>query len=379
MNIAILGFGTVGVGVYDLAKQHKDLCVKYILDRRAFPELGDLLISDMDTILHDPTVDTVVEVLGGLHPSFEFVSAALQAGKNVVTANKYLISHYFRELTSLAEQNGVCLRCTAAAGGGIPWLVNLERAKRVDRITRLWGIMNGTTNFIMDAMQRQQADFSAALAQAQALGYAEADPSADIDGWDIQRKLIISANIAFDCLLSSDDVPTCGIATVTAGDVQTFRAHGLSCKLLANGQRLENGVAAYVEPTLLADGSPESAVPSNFNLITFTGEAVGRLSFFGQGAGRYPTAYNCVQDCVDIAGGAGAFYSAAMQHVAVNNDDVAHAYYVRTSAPDAWLQQLTHRSMGAGVITQPVSVRAMHQWLQQALQRDPGCFIAGLA
>lgn len=379
MNIAILGFGTVGVGVYDLTRQRTDLCVKYILDKREFPELGALLTHDMETILRDPAVDTVVEVLGGLHPSFEFVSAAIRAGKNVVTANKYLICHYFRQLTALASEHGVALRCTAAAGGGIPWLVNLERAKRVDRITRLWGIMNGTTNFIMDAMQRQQAEFSAALTQAQALGYAEADPAADIDGWDIQRKLVISANIAFDCLLTPEDVPTCGIANVTAEDVRAFASRGLSCKLLANGQRLEQGVAAYVEPTLVSHADPESAVPSNFNLITFTGEAVGRLSFFGQGAGRYPTACNCVQDCVDIAGGAVAFYSTQMRQISVDNDAVTHAYYVRTGAPDAWLKQLTHDAMGPGVVTKPVSVRAMHHWLQQALQRDPGCFIAGLA
>lgn len=378
MNIAILGFGTVGVGVYDLMKSRTDLCVKYVLDLREFPELGSLLTHDVNTILSDPEVDTVIEVMGGLHPSFEFVSAALNAGKHVVTANKYLISTYFRELTALAAQNGVCLRCTAAAGGGIPWLVNLERAKRVDRITRLGGIMNGTTNFIMDAMQHRQMEFADALSQAQALGYAEADPSADIDGWDIQRKLAISANIAFDCLLRTEDIPCCGIRNITAEDVQMLATEGLSCRLLASGQRNEGSVSAYVEPTLLADGSPEAAVPSNFNLITFTGEAVGRLSFFGQGAGRYPTACNCVQDCVDIANGCGTFYSAAMKHVPVDNDAVSHAYYVRTAAPDGWLQHLTRRKMGSGVITEPVSVRAMHEWLQQALLRDPGCFIAGL-
>lgn len=210
MNIGLLGFGVVGGGVWELAQENRALNVKKVLVRREAPSLGETAVQDVEAILRDPDIDTVVEVLGGLHPAYEWICRALAGGKNVVTANKAVISAYYRELTALACENRVALRCTAAVGGGIPWLVNLQRCRRVDTVTEVGGIMNGTTNFIMDAMARQGADFPAVLQRAQELGYAEADPSADIDGDDIRRKLTISANIAFDALLREEDIPAFG-------------------------------------------------------------------------------------------------------------------------------------------------------------------------
>ena len=256
MNIGLLGFGVVGGGVWELAQENRALNVKKVLVRREAPSLGKAAVQDVEAILRDTDIDTVVEVLGGLHPAYEWICRALAAGKDVVTANKAVISAYYRELTALAHENGAALRCTAAVGGGIPWLVNLQRCRRVDTVTEVGGIMNGTTNFIMDAMARQGADFPAVLQRAQELGYAEADPSADIDGDDIRRKLTISANIAFDALLREEDIPAFGIRTVTGADVADFRAHGFTCKLLACAQRTETGVAAYVEPALVAEGEP---------------------------------------------------------------------------------------------------------------------------
>ena len=161
--------------------------------------------------------------------------------------------------------------------------------------------MNGTTNYIMDAMHKSDVDFADVLKKAQELGYAEADPSADIDGWDIQRKLIISAGVAFGVCLQEDDVPVFGIRNVSAEDIKRFQARGRTCKLIASAEKLEDSVAAYVEPTLLTADALEAAVPANFNLISMEGEYIGKESFFGQGAGRYPTAYNVVQDLLDIA------------------------------------------------------------------------------
>ena len=378
MVIGLLGYGTVGGGVFKLASARTDMTVKYVLDLREIPELGEKLVHDFQTIVQDAEVDTVVEVLGGLHPSYEFVSAALKAGKNVITANKHLVCHYFTELTELAKQNGVALRCTAAAGGGIPWLYNLERAKRLDKILSVSGIMNGTTNYIMDTMLHNPVSFDSVLKEAQALGYAEANPSADIDGWDIQRKLIISANIAFESLLSEEDVPTFGIRTVTDRDIAAFSSQNRVCKLIATGELTENGVAAYVEPTLVAATEPESAVPSNYNLITFVGENVGRLSFFGQGAGRFPTAYNVVQDCIDVAGGVKAFYSTQMHPITVDNAGAVHPYYVRFAGQDPWLDEIKSGELGEGIVTRPVSAEQMHRWVAGALKIDPTCFIAGI-
>ena len=217
MNIGLLGFGVVGGGVLELTQSRSDIAVSRVLLRSPKAGLPEGLATyDFNDILTDNAIDTVVEVMGGLHPAYEYVSAAMERGKNVVTANKALIAAYYPELTALAKEKGVALRCTAAVGGGIPWLVNLARVKRLDTVGAVGGIMNGTTNFIMDAMHKSPVDFPAILKEAQDLGYAEADPSADIDGDDIRRKLCISANIAFDAVLEETAIPTFGIRTVTA-------------------------------------------------------------------------------------------------------------------------------------------------------------------
>lgn len=378
MNIGLLGFGVVGGGVWELAQENRALNVKKVLVRREAPSLGKAAVQDVEAILRDTDIDTVVEVLGGLHPAYEWICRALAAGKDVVTANKAVISAYYRELTALAHENGAALRCTAAVGGGIPWLVNLQRCRRVDTVTEVGGIMNGTTNFIMDAMARQGADFPAVLQRAQELGYAEADPSADIDGDDIRRKLTISANIAFDALLREEDIPAFGIRTVTGADMKDFRAHGFTCKLLACAQRTETGVAAYVEPALVTEGEPEAAVPGNYNLISCTGELLGRQSYFGQGAGRYPTAANVVQDCLDLLAGEDGFYTETARPMAVEADAVAHPYYVRTRTADPWLESVTADRWDSGVITGAVPVGQMLRWAAAQRQRDPGCFVAGI-
>lgn len=378
MNIGLLGCGVVGGGILDFCAEREDLTVTRVLVRRDRPELGALAVTDVAAITGDPAIGIVVEVMGGLHPAYEYICAALQAGKHVVTANKAVISAFYPQLTALAAENGVSLRCTAAVGGGIPWLVNLERCKRLDAITELGGIMNGTTNFIMDAMHAAPVSFPAILKQAQELGYAEADPSADIDGDDVRRKLTISANIAFDALLREEDIPMFGIRTVTDGDIRAFQAHGFVCKLLATAKAAEGGVCAFIEPTLVDSHELEAAVPKNFNLITYYGEKIGRHSFFGQGAGRYPTAFNVVEDCLDILAGKTGFYTGAMAPAAVVNESEAHPYYVRTACPDEFLRSVTAERWGDGVVTSCVSVADMLRWGRKQLQVDPTCFLAGI-
>ena len=361
MKIGLLGFGVVGRGVYDILAERKDISVGTVLCRRDLGELTARTTRDMADIIADPEIDTVVEVMGGLHPAFEYVSAALQAGKNVVTSNKHLLCHYYQELNALAKEHGAVLRGTAAVGGGIPWLVNLERAARVDRISKLSGIMNGTTNYIMDAMNKSDVDFADVLKKAQELGYAEADPSADIDGWDIQRKLIISAGVAFGVCLQEEDVPVFGIRNVSAADIRRFQARGLTCKLIASAEKLSDSVAAYVEPKLLGADALEAAVPANFNLISF---------------GRYPTAYNVVQDLVDIASGVDRFYTDRFQPAATNNAGALHKYYVRSDAKLPELEALAAEDWDGAIVTLPVSVAQMHSLLSKMLELDPWSFIA---
>ena len=378
MKIGLLGFGVVGRGVYDILVGREDISVHTVLCRRDLGELTARTTREMDDILADPEIDTVVEVMGGLHPAYEYVSAALKAGKHVVTSNKHLVCHYYQELTALAKENGVALRSTAAVGGGIPWLTNLEKAAKVNRISKIWGILNGTTNYIMDAMHKSDVDFADVLKQAQELGYAEADPSADIDGWDIQRKLIISANAAFGVCLKEDDVPVFGIRSVTAEDIRRFQAHGYTCKLIASAERLRDSVAAYVEPTLLSADALESAVPANFNLISMEGEHMGRQSFFGQGAGRYPTAYNVVQDLVDIQSGVRSFYTDDFAPAETNNAGALHRYYVRTGAHFPELDAFVDEVWDGAVVTMPVSVAHMHTVMQVMQAADPSSFMAAL-
>ena len=379
MNLALLGFGVVGSGVYELCQSRSDIMVKRVLVRSDKPRVEHIATRDISDIIDDPAIDTVVEVMGGLHPAYEYVTAALRAGKNVVTANKALIAAFYEELIALAKESGVALRCTAAVGGGIPWLTSLERVRRLDTVTQVGGIMNGTTNFIMDAMHRAPIDFGEILAEAQRLGYAEADPSADIDGDDIRRKLVISANVAFDALIAEEAIPMFGIRTVTAGDIAAFQKHGFVCKLLADAALNEGSISASIMPTLVEEHELEAAVPVNFNLITYTGENIGRQSYYGQGAGKLATASNVLQDCIDVLGGRKSFYTNAMTPMPVDNSAEARPCYIRTNAPDAWLREHTDEVWENGaVITSAVTTAEVLDWVGAQLQKDPGCFIAAV-
>lgn len=378
MIIALLGCGTVGGGVLEIASKRSDMSVKYVLVRRDRPELGEKAVKDIDIILNDSEVDTVVEVLGGLSPAYEYVTAAMKAGKNVVTANKHLVAHYYKELVSLARENNVAFRCTPAVGGGIPWLVNLERVKRLDSVDEFSGIMNGTTNFILDAMHSERASFDAVLANAQELGYAEADPSADIDGLDIQRKAVITANIAFDAEISEADVPVFGIRSVSSDDIAAAESMDRVCRILAFGKVGEDSISCYVEPCFVSSGSLEAAVKENLNIVSFSTLLTGRESFYGQGAGRYPTAYNAVSDCVDIISGVKSFYTDKSEAVAVDNSAEAHSYYVRFDGDDEFIANAKSSDCGKGIITKPVSVSDMHAWAAEAKKADPKLFIAAI-
>lgn len=241
MVVALLGHGTVGGGVYELLKNRSDITVKYVLDRSPIAELGAVSVTDFSTILNDGEVDTVVEVMGGLEPAHEYMVAAMRAGKNIVTANKHLLAVYYDELTTLAKETGIGFRTSAAVGGGIPWLPNLQRLKRIGAVNEICGIMNGTTNYILSMMHKKGYDYESVLHDAQSFGYAEADPTADIEGYDIQRKLMISANIAFDASLTEQQVPAAGIAGITREDIAGFNEMGYVCKLYATAKRVADG------------------------------------------------------------------------------------------------------------------------------------------
>jgi len=368
MTIGLLGFGVVGRGVYEIIASRQDMKIAQICCLED-PSLPDVRVTrDFQTIVQDETIDTVVEAMGGLHPAYEFVRAAMEAGKDIVTSNKALVAAFYDDLIPLAREKGLKFRCTAAVGGGIGWLSELERARRVQTICRVRGIMNGTCNYILDSMTRLGFGYDQALKQAQALGYAEARPATDVEGIDTWHKAILSSNIAFGVSVDREQVPVAGIHTITAADVAQFTAHGLVCKLMASGSRTEAGYSVCVQPTLVKGGSLEAAVPRNYNLITLEGAHSGPMSFYGQGAGRYPTAYNVVQDLVDVQLGKG-FYTAEAKPVSVDNSRCLR-WYVR----GGWDGQIRER-WGDGVITPEVSIAVMHSWRKA----HPEAFIAALA
>ena len=371
MKIGLLGFGVVGRGVYDLTAEREDMQVKKVLCLEDISLPDAEATKDFQSIVTDPTIDTVIEAMGGLHPAYEFVRAAIEAGKNVITSNKALMATFYDDLIPLAKEKGVLLRCTAAVGGGIGWLSELERARRMQTIEKVGGIMNGTCNYILDSMTRLDLGYDEALKQAQELGYAEANPTTDVEGIDTWHKVILSANIAFGISLEHESVPVTGISRITAQDIKNFKDHGCTCKLVSTGIMQEGKLSAFVQPTLFKSGELEAAVPANYNCITLVGSASGRMSFYGQGAGRYPTAYNVVQDCADVLAGRG-FYSPYGGKVAAENA-LELRYYVR-GAKDAWLEENTATTWGEAAITKPVSVNAMHAWLKA----NPDAFIAAL-
>ena len=372
MNIGLLGFGVVGRGVYEITEKREDMQVTKVLCLEDVNLPDAESVKDIKLIVEDPSIDTVVEAMGGLHPAYEFVRAAIENGKNVVTSNKALVCSFYDELLPLAKEKGVSFRSTAAVGGGIGWLSELERARRVQELKEVGGIMNGTCNYILDNMTRFGLDYADVLKQAQQLGYAEADPSTDVDGIDTWHKVILSSNVAFGISLDKETVPVTGISRISAVDVENFTANGYVCKLISTGKCKDSKVSAYVQPTLVKQGEPESAVPANFNLITLVGSASGRMSFYGQGAGRYPTAYNVVQDCADVLAGKGFYSPCTGTAKAENTDELC--YYVRGGS-DAWLEENTAEKWGEAIITKPVSVEAMHAWLKN----QPNAFIAAFA
>ena len=378
MKIGLLGYGTVGKGVFDILEEQPKLEVKYVLDLRDLPELGEKLTKDLNVILSDPEVDTVVELIGGMNPAYDFVKKSLLAGKNVVTANKLMVSLHYGELVGIAKEKDVSFRYSAAVGGGIPWLVNLQRAHRVSRLESVYGIMNGTTNYILDAMVTDGQEFDVALAEAQRLGFAEADPSSDIDGLDTRHKTTLSADVAFGVDVDDEKVATFGIRRVKKCDIDAAKEAGYVLKLFGTALREEKGVAAYVEPTLVPAETPEGNIRGCDNVIAFEGSHIGKTRFVGAGAGRYPTGYAVVQDLVDLDMGLGCLYNEKMDVAEVNNAAARHAYYVRTDfTEDAYFAALEKKALGQGFVTEETSVAEMHEFAARAMAAGKEIFIAG--
>ena len=313
VNVAILGFGTVGSGVAEVLTTNGGLIdnrvndlvrLKYIVDVRDFPDspYKDLFVKDFAVLENDPELDIVVETIGGAKIALDFTTRALKAGKSVVTSNKELVATHGYELLQLAREHKCSYLFEASVGGGIPILRPLSSCLAANELEQVTGILNGTTNYILTRMIRAGLTFDQALAEAQANGYAEKDPTADVDGHDACRKICILAALAFGRHVYPDQVPTQGIRGVTLEDVAYADSVGCKIKLLGRALRRPEGrICAFVAPHLVPGENPLSGVEDVFNAIAVTGNAIGDVMFYGRGAGKLPTASAVVADVIDIA------------------------------------------------------------------------------
>ena len=310
MKLAIMGFGTIGSGVAAIVEQNAALIerrigapleVKYVLDLREFPgtSVEHKVVHDIDIIVNDPEIDVVVETMGGVEPACTFVKKALNAGKSVTTSNKVLVEKKGAELLALAEEKGVSFLFEASVGGGIPIIRPLNQCLTGDRITGVTGILNGTTNYMLTKMDREGVTFEAALKEAQQNGFAEADPTADVEGLDASRKIAILSALAYGAQVDYQDVPTEGITKITDTDFRYARALGLFVKLLGSSRCIDGKYYIQVSPVLLPPEHPLAAVNGVFNAILVQGNMVDQLMFYGRGAGSLPTASAVVADVIE--------------------------------------------------------------------------------
>lgn len=312
IKVAVLGYGTVGSGVVEVFRVNQDTInknvgeeveIKYVLYLRDFP--GDpvekVLVHDFEEIVNDPEVKIVVEVMGGLNPSFHFVKRCLESGKSVCTSNKELVAQHGTDLLQTAKEHHVNFLFEASCGGGIPIIRPLYQALTADKIDEVSGILNGTTNYILSKMASDGSDFEEVLKKAQDMGYAERNPEADVEGYDACRKIAILSSLAFGNYVDYKDIYTEGITKITATDIKYAQAIGTSIKLLAVSKKTEKGTYAMVSPVMIDSSNSLYSVNDVFNAVSVHGNMLGDAMFYGKGAGKLPTASAVVADVVEAA------------------------------------------------------------------------------
>ena len=313
VNIAVLGYGTVGSGVVEVINTNhesinkragQEINIKYVLDLRDFPgdPVQEVLVHDYEIIANDPEVDIVVEVMGGIEPAYTFVKRALESGKSVCTSNKALVAKHGPELMEIAKEKNINFLFEASCGGGIPIIRALNGSLTADEVDEITGILNGTTNYMMYKMATEGSDFDVVLKEAQQKGYAEADPTADVEGYDACRKIAILSSLAYGKFLNYEDVYTEGITKITPEDMLYAEELGMTIKLLGTSRKLgEDTFTALVAPFLVGQKSPLYSVNDVFNAVFVHGNMLGDAMFYGSGAGKLPTASAVVADVVDEA------------------------------------------------------------------------------
>ncbi|MDD3239996.1 MAG: homoserine dehydrogenase [Lachnospira sp.] len=347
-KIAVLGYGTVGSGVVEvlatnsesITKRAGDVVeVKSVLDLRDFPgdPIQDKIVHDIDVIINDPEIDVVVEVMGGVEPAFTFVKKALEAGKSVCTSNKALVAAHGSELLAMAKERKLNFMFEASVGGGIPIIRPLNQSLTADEITQITGILNGTTNYILTKMSREGSSYEEVLKEAQALGYAERNPEADVEGFDACRKIAILTSLAFGSTVKFEEITTEGITKISTEDFAYAEQLGCVVKLLATSKKVDNKVYAITAPFMIDNTHPLYNVNDVLNGIYINGNVIGDVMFFGAGAGKLPTASAVVADVVDCVKHKGknvmTIWSSEKLELG-NTDDMKRDFFVRVKGND---------------------------------------------
>jgi len=379
LNVGLLGYGTVGVGVYEMLRTAPGLRPGPVLVREGKAR-EPFQVTAMEAILSDPSVEAVVEVMGGTEPAFSCAMAALCSGRHFVTANKALVAAHGLELARAAREHGAAFLFSAACGGGVPLLHNLSLATQGDEISSVSGILNGTTNYMLHAMQSRGLDYAGALKGAQALGYAEADPTADVSGLDAARKIRLAAAVAFSKL--PDGGMDCeGIDHISSGDLADFRSRGLTCRLIASCAPAGKTVSAFVEPVLFPRGAAECAVGDNLNMARYVGKNCGPMVLIGQGAGRWPTASAVIRDLECIRQGQRTMMPADCAAVTADNRRTERSYYVRLRRQDAAALPVAELLSGGDVVrvrTEKLPVGEMHAAAERIRKNGGELFFAAM-
>ncbi|TCO79481.1 homoserine dehydrogenase [Marinisporobacter balticus] len=353
IKIGILGFGNIGTGVWNIIEENSNkinnylsntlevqkILVRDIYKNRNISVPQKMLTTDPMEIIDDPEIDIIVEVLGGIHPAFEYIKQSFEKGKHVVTANKAVIATHGEILRQLAQEHNVALRYEASVGGGIPIINTLTQSLSANKIEELVGIINGTTNYILTQMSDFGMDFDEALKLAQEKGYAEADPTSDIQGEDVAFKLSILITTAFGIRISPQDIPREGITKISKKDIDYASQLGYKIKLFATAKRIDNNFEFHVHPTLVPIHHPLASVNNEFNALFIRGNAVGELMLYGKGAGSMPTGSAVMGDILEISKIIGInFKSAPLNILSENNLNIVgeglSQYYLRTQVID---------------------------------------------
>ena len=378
-KIAVLGYGVVGSGTVEVIEKNKEgllkkagqeIEIKYILDLRDFPDspYKDKFVKDFNVILNDPEISVVVEVIGGIKPSYDFVKSSLLAGKSVVTSNKELVAKKGAELLKIAHEKGVNFFFEASVGGGIPIIRPINDCLTAERIVEVSGILNGTTNYILTKMEQEGMLFEEALGQAQALGYAERNPEADVEGYDACRKIAILSSLMFGKNVDSEKVPTEGITKITAADFEYANAAEYTIKLLGRSRAIDDDTAeVMVAPFMLPKDHPLAMVYGVFNAVFVTGNMLGDSMYYGRGAGKLPTASAVVSDVIDCARHQGKVIMCFWDKEEVKLADIGEAersFFIRAKAgaegaveaafPGGRELHLADRKEDFGYFTQPM-------------------------